>query len=370
MEVPVQKACLVFRGLVADHVHGPLPQLRLIGVLRRTHPLGRGPRLIFARPRLGGHRQPVDAQQLVGQQFSTPVGPLIAQAHGPGQQGHQQGRMVAVLRCRVHGHQPGRGHARAVEQTQNGCLASQQALRVANVEGIDEGPQDQRPSTVPPTDVQPPHLRRPASAQRRDILNPFRPGQSLLHPAPCRAPPPVISTTTAVLGPLVHSHGYRLPTPSMETCGSHSQLLTTTRRTRQPRLGSEGARAASVPTAERTRALQADHDYVAVLAERRGTRSPGRHPSARGGPARGGYQETTWRRGPRPRSMPTAEQSSAPADDATERLPRSLPAGRKPLSHGRAVAELPPRLRRRPWLSLPGDRHQQQVLRRHPGEHS
>ena len=179
MEVPVQEAGPVVRGLAADHVHGPLPQLRPLGVFGRAHPLGRGPRLIGTRPCLCGHWQPVDAQQLVGQQFGTLVGALIAQAHGPRQQGHQQGRMVAVLCCRVRGHQPGRGDIRAAEEAQNCCLAGQQALSVANVEGLDE---DRRTSDRRPpgpqmsrrriSDVQPPR-NRATSSMRSVSVSPF-----------------------------------------------------------------------------------------------------------------------------------------------------------------------------------------------------
>ncbi|GHB78936.1 hypothetical protein GCM10010347_56770 [Streptomyces cirratus] len=72
-----------------------------------------------------------------------PADGLITQAYGPRQQGHQQGRVVAVLRRRVHRHEGGRGHTAAAEQAQDGRLTGQQAPRVPDEEGLDEAPQDQ-----------------------------------------------------------------------------------------------------------------------------------------------------------------------------------------------------------------------------------
>jgi hypothetical protein len=188
MEVPVQKAGPVVRGLLSDDVHGPLPQLGPLGVPRRTHSLRRGPRLIGTGPCLHGHRQPVNTQQLAGQQIGTPVRPLITQAHGPRQQGHQQGRVIAVLRRRVHTHQRGRGHVRIAEQAQNVRLAAQQPLRVPQEEGFDERPQNHRAPTARPGDVQTSHFRRPPATKPHHAVDVLARRQRLLHPGPRRTP--------------------------------------------------------------------------------------------------------------------------------------------------------------------------------------
>lgn len=129
--------------LPADDVESPLPELGPLGGRGQSHPLGRGPGLVGAGPLSHGHRQPMDTHQLPGQQFSAVISALIAQTHGPRQQGHQQGGVIAVLRRRIHRRERGRGHVRVTEQAQDGRLTGQQALRVPNEERLDEGPQDE-----------------------------------------------------------------------------------------------------------------------------------------------------------------------------------------------------------------------------------
>lgn len=142
----------------------------------------------------------MDTHQLPGQEFSAVSSALISEAHGPRQQGHQQGRVIAVLRRCVHRGERGGGYVRVTEQTQDGRLAGEQALRVPNEEGFDEGPQDERAPATRATDVQSTHLRCPATAQPDDLIDVFGLGQALLHPGTRGVPAPTVSIRIAACG--------------------------------------------------------------------------------------------------------------------------------------------------------------------------
>lgn len=182
VEVPVEEAAPVRRGRAGDDVDRPLPEAGPAGARGLDDPLGGGPRLVRAGPLLRVHRQPVDAEQLPGQQVGAGLGLLIVQADRPRQQGHEERGVGAVAGRRVHRRERGGGHVRAGEEAQHGRLAGQQPFRVPDVEGLDEGAQDQGAAAAGTTEVQAPHVRGPAAEQRYDLLDALALGQPPPHP--------------------------------------------------------------------------------------------------------------------------------------------------------------------------------------------
>lgn len=183
VEVPVQEAAPVRRGRAGDDVDRPLPEAGPAGARGPDDPLGGGPRLVGAGPLPGVHRQSVDTEQLPGQQAGAGLGVPVVQADRPRQQGHEERGMGAVAGRRVHRRERGRGHVRSGEEAQHGRLAGQQPLRVPDVEGLDEGAQDQGAAVAAGTaEVQAAHPGGPAAEQRDDLLDAFTLGQPPRHP--------------------------------------------------------------------------------------------------------------------------------------------------------------------------------------------